>query len=171
MSKTCSRKLLTLYETSLLWQPKNCWKATTSTDPADNNFVSPDVDNYINNIRRSPERASNAKEHGNNLNKWQKKFNCRRLQVLIRYNGNINSWSNNRGNDPPCQRLYGWFCIWYCVITLRNKWFKQRQKIAQSILKLVEEVSDGGKRDVLVSQIINKDDDLNHKWVSVCKNN
>ena len=30
------------------------------------------------------------------------------------------------------------------------------QKIAQNILKLAEEVSDGGKRDVLVSGIINK---------------
>ena len=31
------------------------------------------------------------------------------------------------------------------------------QKIAQNILKLAEEVSDGCKRDVLISGIINKD--------------
>ena len=38
------------------------------------------------------------------------------------------------------------------------------QKIAQNILKLAEEVSDGGKRDVLVSEIINnRGDDYNAK--------
>ena len=37
------------------------------------------------------------------------------------------------------------------------------QKIAQNILKLAEEVSDGGKRDVLVSGIINRGDDYNAK--------
>ena len=35
------------------------------------------------------------------------------------------------------------------------------QKIAQNILKLVEEVSEGGKRDVLVSGIINRGDNFN----------
>ena len=33
------------------------------------------------------------------------------------------------------------------------------QKIAQNILKLAEEIFDGGKRDVLVSGIINRGDD------------
>ena len=37
------------------------------------------------------------------------------------------------------------------------------QKIAQNILKLAEEVSDRGKRDVLVSGIINRGDDFNAK--------
>ena len=37
------------------------------------------------------------------------------------------------------------------------------QKIAQNILKLAEEVSDRGKRDVLVSGIINRGDDDNAK--------
>ena len=37
------------------------------------------------------------------------------------------------------------------------------QKIAQNILKLAEEVSDGGKRDVLVSGIIKRGDDYNAK--------
>ena len=37
------------------------------------------------------------------------------------------------------------------------------QKIAQNILKLSEEVSGGGKRDVLVSGIINRGDDYNAK--------
>ena len=37
------------------------------------------------------------------------------------------------------------------------------QKIAQNILKLAEEVSDGGTRDVLVSGIINGCDDFNSK--------
>ena len=37
------------------------------------------------------------------------------------------------------------------------------QKIAQNILKLAEEVSDGGTRDVLVSGIINGGDDFNSK--------
>ena len=37
------------------------------------------------------------------------------------------------------------------------------QKITQNILKLAEEVSDGGKRDVLVSGIINRGDDYHAK--------
>ena len=37
------------------------------------------------------------------------------------------------------------------------------EKITQNILKLAEEVSDGGKRDVLVSGIVNEGDDLNTK--------
>ena len=37
------------------------------------------------------------------------------------------------------------------------------QIIAQNILKLAEEVSDGGKRDVLVSGIMNRGDDYNTK--------
>ena len=36
-------------------------------------------------------------------------------------------------------------------------------KIVQNILKLAEEVSDRGKRDVLVSGIINRGDDFNVK--------
>ena len=35
------------------------------------------------------------------------------------------------------------------------------QKIAQHILRLAEEVSEGGKRDILVSGIINRGDDFN----------
>ena len=37
------------------------------------------------------------------------------------------------------------------------------QKIAHKILKLAEEVSDGGKRDVLVCGIINRGDDYHAK--------
>ena len=37
------------------------------------------------------------------------------------------------------------------------------QKTTQNILKLVEEVSEGEKRDVLVSGIINRGDDFNAK--------
>ena len=37
------------------------------------------------------------------------------------------------------------------------------QNIAQNILKLAEEVSDGGKRDVLVFGIINRGDDYHVK--------
>ena len=37
------------------------------------------------------------------------------------------------------------------------------EKITQNILKLAEEVSDGGKRDVLFSGIVNEGDDLNAK--------
>ena len=37
------------------------------------------------------------------------------------------------------------------------------QKIAQNILKLAEELSDGGKRDVLVSGIIKRGDNFNAK--------
>ena len=37
------------------------------------------------------------------------------------------------------------------------------QKTAQNILKLVEELSDGGKKDILVSGIINRGDDYHAK--------
>ena len=37
------------------------------------------------------------------------------------------------------------------------------QKIAQNILKLAEQISDGDKRDVLVSGIINRGDDYHAK--------
>ena len=43
------------------------------------------------------------------------------------------------------------------------------QKIAQNMLKLAEEVSNGGKRDVLLSGIINRDDDYHAKVQKVNK--
>ena len=42
-----------------------------------------------------------------------------------------------------------------------------RQKITLYILKLAEEVSDGGTRDVLVSGIINRGDDSDAKFQTV----
>ena len=41
------------------------------------------------------------------------------------------------------------------------------QKTEQNILKLAEELSDGGKRDVLVSGSINRGDDYNAKMQKV----
>ena len=35
------------------------------------------------------------------------KMKKKQKQNKICYNGKMDSWSNNRGNDPPCQRLYG----------------------------------------------------------------
>ena len=46
---------------------KSIEKLPSSTDPADNNFVSSDVDNCFNNIRRSERK--NAKKHCNSLTK------------------------------------------------------------------------------------------------------
>ena len=43
------------------------------------------------------------------------------------------------------------------------------QKIAQNILKLAEEVSNGGKRDALLSGIINRGDDYHAKVQKVNK--
>ena len=54
----------------------------------------------------------------------------------------------------------------HIVLLHRCKWFKKDlspQKIAQNTLQLSEEVSNGGKRDVLVSEIINTGDDFNAK--------
>ena len=96
-----------------------------------------------------------------NTEPYKMKKKCKR-----RYSGKIDSWSNNRGNDPPCQRLYGWFCAWYCVITLCYKWFKKRTYSSENYTEHIEvgrRVSDGGKRDVLVSGIINRSDDYNAK--------
>ena len=51
---------------------KSVEKLPACTDPADNNFVSSDVDNCINNTRRSEKK--NAKKHRNNLSKLQKDY-------------------------------------------------------------------------------------------------
>ena len=47
-------------------------KLPSSTYPADNNFVSSDVDNCINNIRGS--KMKNVKKHRNNVSKLQKDY-------------------------------------------------------------------------------------------------
>ena len=49
---------------------------------------------------------------------------------------------------------------------MRYKWFKKRTYSSENrteILKLAEEVYDEGKRDVLVSGVINRGDDYNTK--------
>ena len=51
---------------------KSVEKLPSSTDPADNNFVSSNAGNCINNIRRSEKK--NAKKHSNNLSKLQKDY-------------------------------------------------------------------------------------------------
>ena len=95
---------------------------------------------------------------------YKKIINCRSLhcwkhiEPKIRYNDKMDSWSNNRGNNPPCQRLFGWFCAWYCYYTVVQMILKRpyssgnrtehievdRGGIWRNILKLAEEVSDGG---------------------------
>ena len=52
---------------------KSVEKISSGTDPSYNNFVSSNVDNYINNIRRS-ENKRMLKKHRNNLNKLQKDY-------------------------------------------------------------------------------------------------
>ena len=52
--------------------------------------------------------------------------------------------------------------VLHCGRTDLKKYFTP-QKIAQNILQLVEELSDGGKRDVLISEIINRGDDFKAK--------
>ena len=62
--------------------------------------------------------------------------------------------------------MYGWFCAWYCVITLGYKWFKKRTCSPENCTEHIEvgrKVSDGGKRNVLVSGIVNRGDDYNAK--------
>ena len=51
---------------------KSVEKLPACTDPADNNFVSSDVDNCINNTRRSEKK--NDKKYRNSLNKLQKDY-------------------------------------------------------------------------------------------------
>ena len=52
---------------------KSVEKLPSSTDPADSNYVSSDVGNCINNIRRS-EKNHPKKKHRNNLSKLQKDY-------------------------------------------------------------------------------------------------
>ena len=51
---------------------KSVEKLPSSTERADNNFVSPDADNCINSIRRSEKK--NAKKHSKNFSKLQKDY-------------------------------------------------------------------------------------------------
>ena len=51
---------------------KSVEKLPSSTDPADNNFVSSDVQNCINNLEDLKKRI--LKKHHNNLNKLQKDY-------------------------------------------------------------------------------------------------
>ena len=50
----------------------------------------------------------------------------------MRKNGKIDSWSNNRWNDLPCQRLYRWFlrltsCYYTAVQMIKKKTFLLRK--------------------------------------------
>ena len=65
-------KLPRILEMSLLYQQKFAEKLPSSTDPADNNFVSSDVDNWINNIRRSEKK--NAKKTLQQSQQIKKRF-------------------------------------------------------------------------------------------------
>ena len=57
---------------------KSVEKLPSSTDPADNNFVSSDVDNCINNTRRSEKKNDKKKNRKISAN-YKKIINCRRL--------------------------------------------------------------------------------------------
>ena len=90
-------------------------KLPSRIDHAESNFASSDVANCINNFRRS-EKQNAEKNIATISANYEKIINCRRLHCLkkkkkkkykIHYNGKIDSWSNNGGNEPPCQRLYG----------------------------------------------------------------
>ena len=51
---------------------KICWKIAIKHSPCDNNFVSSDVDDCINNFRRSGKK--NAKKHRHNFSKLEKDY-------------------------------------------------------------------------------------------------
>ena len=57
---------------------KSVEKLPACTDPADNNFVSSDVDNCINNTRRS-EKKNGEKNIATISANYKKIINCRRL--------------------------------------------------------------------------------------------
>ena len=57
---------------------KSVEKLPACTDPADNNFVSSDVDNCINNTRRS-EKKNDKKNIATISANYKKIINCRRL--------------------------------------------------------------------------------------------
>ena len=95
---------------------KSAEKLPLSTDYANNNFVLSDAGSCINNITRSEKKE--FEKHRNNLSKLRllivgdsiaknKEPHKMKRTYKIRYNGKIDSWSNNRGNDLQCQRLYG----------------------------------------------------------------
>ena len=72
--------------------------------------------------------------------------------------------SNNRGNDPPSQNCMVNFGPDIGLLHCGTNDFKKElipQKNTQNILKLAKDVSDGSKRDVLVTEIINRGDDFN----------
>ena len=134
---------------------------SSSTDLVDNNFVSSDVNNCVNNIRGYEKRM--PKKHRNNRRYYYKKFiNCRKniepykMKKSTKYvttvklipgatiEGMIHHVKSCRVDFAPD------IAPLHCGTNNLKKDFTP-QKITQNILKLAEEVSEGGKRDVLVS--------------------
>ena len=156
---------------------KSVEKLPSSTDPADNNFVSSDVDNCINNTRRSEKK--NAKKTSQqsqqitkrllivgdsivkNIEPYKMKKSTKQITTVKSIPGATTEEMIHHVKDcmvdfPPDILLL------YCGTNDLKKHFTPL-KIAQNILKLAEEVSEGDKRDVLVSGIINGGDDYNAK--------
>ena len=156
---------------------KSVEKLPSSRDPADNNFVLSGVDNCINNTRRS------VKKNDKKISKQSQQITKRLLIVGDSIAKNIEPYKMKKSTkyvttvkSIPGATTEGMshhvkgcmvdfasdILLLYCGTNDLKKDLTP-QKIAQNILKLAEEVSDGGKRNVLVSRIINRGDDYHAK--------
>ena len=156
---------------------KSVEKLPSSTDPVDNNFVSSNVDNCINNTRRSEKK--NAKK----ISQQSQQITKRLLIVGDSIVKNIEPYKMRKSTKyvttvksiPGATTAAVSHHVKGCMVdfapdilllhcgTNDLKKDLTPQKIVQNILKLPEEVSGGGKRDVLVSGIINRGDDYHTK--------
>ena len=149
-------------------------KLPSSTYPADNNFVSSDVDNCINNIRGS--KMKNAKKTSQQCQQITKRLliagdsivkniELYKMKKSAKYDTTVKSITEAT-TEGMSHHVKGCMVDFAPDIVCGTSDLKKDlfpQKIAQKVLKLVEEVSDGGKRDLLVSGIINRGDDYHAK--------
>ena len=147
------------------------------TDPANNNFVSSDVDICINNIGRSEKK--NTKKTSQESQQILKRLLIVGDSIVKNIEPNKMKKSTKHVTTVksiPAATTEGIIHhVKVCMVdfapdivllhcgTNDLKIELTPQKIAQNILKLAEEVSDGGKRHILVSGIINRGDDYNAK--------
>ena len=156
---------------------KSVEKLPSSIDPADNNFASSGVDNCINNTSRS------EKKNDKKISQQSQQITKRLLIVGDSIVKNIEPYKMKKNTkyvttvksipgaatEGMNHHVKGFMVDFAPNIVLLHcgandlKKDLTPQKIAQNILKLAEEASDGGKRDVLVSGIISRGDDYHAK--------
>ena len=156
---------------------KSVEKLPSSTGPADNNFVSSDVDNCINNTRRSEKKnAKKTSQQSQQITKRLlivgdsivKNIEPYKMKKSTKYVTTVKSipGATTEGMSHYVKGCLVDFAPDIALLHCGTNDLKKDltpQKIAYNILKLGEEVSDGGNRDVLVSGIINRGDDHHAK--------